>query len=114
MDDIEKTIIDVTSLNELEAENIAVQQFIKIYNETDEKNLDIPKLELVLRIMFHAGIYYKEAVMNQKIKKISKNCVNAIEQLRDFSNEIHSDTENSLDFFDKIMVKADELASKFN
>lgn len=40
--------------------------------------------------------------------------MNAIEQLRDFSNEIHSDTENSLDFFDKILVKADELASKFN
>ena len=114
MDDIEKTIIDVTSLNELEAENIAVQQFIKIYNETDEKNLDIPKLELVFRIMFHAGIYYKEAVMNQKIKKISENCVNAIEQLRDFSNEIHSDTESNLDFFNEIWDKADELASNFN
>lgn len=54
------------------------------------------------------------AIERLKNKKISKNCVNAIEQLRDFSNEIHSDTENSLDFFDKILVKADELASKFN
>ena len=40
--------------------------------------------------------------------------MNAIEQLRDFSNEIHSDTESNLDFFNEIWDKADELASNFN
>ena len=45
----------LASLNEREAENMAVEQFTKLYNEIDEKDLDMSKLELALRNTFSAG-----------------------------------------------------------
>ena len=52
----------LSSLSEREAENAAVEQNTRLYNEIDEKELDMSKLELVLRNTFRAGIYYKKAI----------------------------------------------------
>ncbi|WP_321517458.1 hypothetical protein [uncultured Bacteroides sp.] len=83
----------LASLNEQEAENMAVEQFTKLYNEIDEKDLDMSKLELALRNTFSAGTYYKEAVMDEE-KERTKSYVNGIEEMRDAANDIYHDAED--------------------
>ncbi|MBP1593038.1 MAG: hypothetical protein H6Q12_56 [Bacteroidetes bacterium] len=103
----------LASLNEQEAENMAVEQFTKLYNEIDEKKLDISKLELALRNTFYAGMFYKEAVMEEE-KERTKSYVNGIEEMRDAANDIYHDAEDWDEFFDKVWDKANELTSNFH
>lgn len=110
---MDKQTKKLASLSEREAENMAVEQFTKLYNEIDEKDLDMSRLELVLRNTFHAGMFYKEAVMDEE-KKRTKSYVNGIEEMRDAANDIYSDAEDWEEFFDKIWDKARELTSKFD
>ena len=103
----------LASLNEREAENMAVDQFTALYNEVDEKDLDISKLELALRNTFYAGMVYKEAVMEkerEKEKANTKNYEDGVNEMRD----VAIDADGDEDFFDKVWDKADELISEFN
>lgn len=99
----------LASLNEREAENMAVEQFTALYNGVDEKDLDISKLELVLRNTFYAGMVYKEAVM-EKEKANTKSYEDGVKEMRD----VAIDADGDDDFFDKVWDKADELISEFN
>ena len=85
----------LASLNEREAENMAVEQFTKLYNEIDEKDLDMSKLELALRNTFSAGMVYKEAVM-EKEKENTKSYENGVREMRDITIDLDGDD----DFFD--------------
>lgn len=99
----------LASLNEREAENMAVDQFTKLYNEIDEKDLDMSKLELALRNTFYAGILYKEAVM-EKEKENTKGYEAGVREMRDVAIDFDGDD----DFFDKVWDKAAELIQEFN
>lgn len=103
----------LASLNEQEAENMAVEQFTKLYNEIDEKELDISKLELALRNTFYAGMYYKEAVMDEE-KERTKSYVDGVKEMRDAANDIYTDDEDWDGFFDRTWDKAELLISNFN
>ena len=56
---------EIADLDRKTAEDLAVKQFTDFYNEVNEKDLDISKLELVLRNTFYAGAFWKEAVMKK-------------------------------------------------
>ncbi len=96
-------------LNEREAENMAVDQFTKLYNEIDEKDLDMSKLELALRNTFSAGMVYKEAVM-EKEKENTKGYEAGVREMRDVAIDFDGDD----DFFNKVWDKAAELIQEFN
>ena len=99
----------LASLNAREAENMAVEQFTKLYNEIDEKDLDMSKLELALRNTFSAGMVYKEAVI-EKEKENMKSYKDGVLEMRDVAIDFDGDD----DFFDKVWDKATELIQKFN
>lgn len=103
----------LASLSRQEAEDSAVKQFTQLYNEVDEKHLDMPKLELALRNTFYAGMSYKEAVMKKEREDI-KSYINGVEDMRDAADDIYSDCENGKEFFDKIWDKGCELIDEFN
>ena len=88
---------------------MAVEQFTKLYNEIDEKDLDMSKLELALRNTFSAGMVYKEAVM-EKEKENTKSYENGVREMRDIAIDLDGDD----DFFDKVWDKATELIQGFN
>ena len=99
----------LASLNEREAENMAVDQFTKLYNEIDEKDLDMSKLELALRNTFSAGMVYKEAVM-EKEKENTKGYEAGVREMSDVAIDFDGDD----DFFNKVWDKAAELIQEFN
>ena len=99
----------LASLNEREAENMAVDQFTKLYNEIDEKDLDMSKLELALRNTFSAGMVYKEAVM-EKEKENTNGYEAGVREMRDVAIDFDGDD----DFFNKVWDKAAELIQEFN
>ena len=101
----------LASLSKKEAENMAVEQFTRLYNEIDEKHLDMSKLELALRNTFSAGISYIDAVVErEKEEDQTKGYEDGIKEMRDLA----LDFEGEDDFFDKVWDGAFELIRKFN
>lgn len=95
-------------LEKKDAEDMAVKQFTNMYNEANEKELDISKLELVLRNTFAAGAWWKEAVMSKEYKS-RKSYVDGLRDMFDAAEDIYDDVENSNDFCDELLSKKKDL-----
>lgn len=61
-----KTEIQLAELDKETAESMAVEQFTDLYNEVEEKDLDMSKLELVLRSSFTAGVLWERSVIEKE------------------------------------------------
>lgn len=96
-------------LEKKEAEDVAVKQFTDMYNKVDQKELDITKLELVLRNVFAAGAWWKEAVMTKEFEAYKKY-EDGVREMRDAAIDFDGDD----DFFDKVWDKAGELMTGVN
>ena len=77
--------------------DIAVAQYTNLYNEVDEKNLDMTKLELVLRNAFGAGVQWADAVHEKR-----KTYEDGLEEMRDKALEAFLDCEGYDEFDDAL------------
>lgn len=79
----------LASFSKQEAEDSAVKQFTELYNNLDEKDLDMTKLEVVLRNTFYAGTAWKEAVIEKEKENMKDKAAEAlIVVLREFIGHI--------------------------
>ena len=100
----------LAQLDKKAAEDMAVEQFTNTYNKINEKDLDISKLELVLRNTFAAGTWWKEAVMNQEAKS-RKSYADGLKDMFDAAEDLYGDVENWSDFYDELLSKKKDLES---
>ena len=77
--------------------DMAVAQFTKLYDEVNVDNLDITKLELVLRNAFGAGVQWAEAVAERDAKG-NKSYKDGLKEMRDKALDAFLDCEGYDDF----------------
>jgi len=77
--------------------DMAVEQFTKLYNEVNEKNLDMTKLELALRNTFNAGVQWADAV-NEREAKGRKSYEDGLKEMRDKALDAFLDCEGYDEF----------------
>lgn len=56
-------MMDISKLTRKEAEDEAVKQFTRLYNNTNERDIDMSKLEFIIRNAFGAGVYYEKSIL---------------------------------------------------
>lgn len=99
-------------LSEEEAIVSAVKQFTDLYDNTNEKDLDMTKLELVLRNTFYAGMYYQQA-----IDESEPGYKDGLDDLRgkatDLILELDIEEDYADEFFEKIVDAEEELRNQF-
>ena len=84
-------------LEKREAEDMAVNQFTDMYNTVNEKELDISKLELIIRNVFAAGALWKGAVMAKEYAS-HKTYEDGLNEMRDKAMEAFLDCEGYDEF----------------
>ncbi|MGL5228758.1 MAG: hypothetical protein ACRC77_11300 [Bacteroidales bacterium] len=99
-------------LSEEEATVSAVKQFTDMYNEVDEKDLDMTKLELVLRNTFYAGMYYQQAI-NESDPGYKDGLDDLKEKATDFILDLDIEEHDVDKFFEQIADATEELHNDF-
>lgn len=99
-------------LSEEEATVSAVEQFTDLYDQTNEKDLDMSKLELVLRNTFYAGMYYQQAI-NESDPVYKDGLDDLKEKATDFILDLDIEEHDVDKFFDQITDAIEELHNNF-
>lgn len=71
---------ELLALSKEEACAVSIEELTELYNETNEKDLDMPKLEFILINAFGNGVYWA----NLKHKKEITQLKEEQEQLKDY------------------------------
>ena len=92
---------ELAELDRRAVTDMAVAQYTNLYNEVDEKNLDMTKLELVLRNAFGAGVQWADAV-HEKETEGRKTYEDGLEEMRDKALDAFLDCEGYDEFDDAL------------
>lgn len=99
-------------LSEEEATVSAVKQFTELYDNTNEEDLDMTKLELVLRNTFYAGMYYQQAI-NESDPGYKNGLDDLAEKVKNLILELDIEEYNVDEFFEQIDDAIEELHNDF-
>ena len=104
------TSVQLAELDKKTAEDMAVKQFTDLYNEVKERDLDISKLELVLRNTFYAGTLWQKEVI-KKETEVNKTYAEGLEDMFDAAESLYGRVDNYSEFYNELLVEKYNLKS---